>query len=110
VLGVGVVELLNEREGLGLILSGQHGGQLRGEGRVGGGFRKSSAKEGFGFGILLARDQDVGQAGVGGGGIGVTGQDAPVGLLGSVVLAGLVGEIGGKKRICRSFGGELEGF
>jgi len=83
---------------------------LRGEGWIAGGLRKGSAEEGFGFGVLFARDQDVSQAGVGGGGIVVTGQDAAVGLLGGVVLSGLFGQISSKKRISRSFGGELEGF
>ena len=110
VAGVGVVELLEERQGLSLVLGCEDGGQLGGEGGVAWGLLEGRAEEGFGLGILLAGDEEVGQAGVGGGGFGVLGEDAAVGGFSGVVLAGLIGKAGGQERVGGGFGGEREGF
>ena len=65
---------------------------------------------GFGVGVLLFRDEDVGQSRVGGGGVGGVGEDAAVGGFGGRELTGLVGDGGGEEGVGGGFRGELEGF
>ena len=84
IVGVGGVEFLEQGKGLGLVLRGQHGGQLGVEGRVVGRFFEGGAEKCFGLGILLSRDEQVGQAGIGGGGVWIFGEQAAVGGLGAV--------------------------
>ncbi len=62
---MGVVELFEEREGLGIVLIGEHGGKLRGECGVVGILDERGAEQGFGVGILLALNEQVSKAGVG---------------------------------------------
>src|SRR5271165_5374795 len=109
-----VVELLDEREGLSFVLGGEDCSQLGGEGGVVGGFRKGGAEERFGLGILFARDQNVGQTGVGGCGFWVAGEDAgedtAVGCLRSVELSRLIGEAGSQEGVGWGLGSELQGL
>jgi hypothetical protein len=105
---VGIVELLDERESLCFVLSGQYSCQLRNKGRVVRGLLNCSAQQGFCLGILLAHDQNVGQASIGGSRFGILGQGAPVGCFRGVELAGLLGDAGGEQRIVLSLRGELE--
>ena len=97
---MGVVKLFEEREGLGIVLIGEHGGKLRRECRVIGILDERGAEQGFGVGILLAQDEQVSQAGVGSRGVRVVSQDAAVGGLGGVVLAGFFGKFSGEQ-VCR---------
>ena len=60
-----VVQLLNQRQSLGLILSGQHGGQLRGQRRVVRRVLQGGAEEGFSFRVLFSSNQQVSQSGIG---------------------------------------------
>ena len=110
VIGVGVVELLDQRQGFSLVLCGEDGGELGGEGGVVGGLLEGGAEEGFRFGILLFSDEQMGEAGVGRGGFGVLGKDAAIGGFGGGGFTGLVGEVGGEDGIVGGFRGELEGL
>ncbi len=47
---MGVVELFEERKGLGIVLVGEHGGQLRGERGVVGILDERGAEQSFGVG------------------------------------------------------------
>ena len=105
-----VVEFLNEGQGFGFVLSGEDGSQLRGKSGVVRSLLERCAEEGFGFGKLVGGDEDVGEAGVGGGGFGVCCEDAAVGGLGGFGVAGLLSEAGGQECVVRRFGRELEGF
>ncbi len=108
--GMGGVELLEEREGLGLVLIGEHGGELSGKRGVVRVLCERGAEEGFGLGILLAQDEQMSQAGRGGRGIGFFVEDAAIGGCGGVELAGFFGELGGEEGIGGGFRRELEGF
>ena len=110
VVGVGVMELLEERESLGLVLIGEHGGKLRGERGIVGVFGERGAQKGLGLGILLAQDKQMGQAGAGGDGLWIFVQDAAIGGCGGFVLAGFFGELGGKQGVGGRLGRELESF
>ena len=101
VAGVGGVQLLQERQRLGLVLGGQHRGQLSVQRLIVGRLLQRLAQKGFGFRILFARNQQVGQAGAGRRGARVLGQEAAVGLLGVVQLPCLAGEIRGQQRVGR---------
>ena len=79
-----VVELLQERQGFGLVLGGEHSGQLRGERGIVGSSCERGAEEGFGIGILLAHDEKMRKAGVGRDGIGIFGENAAIGGFGGV--------------------------
>jgi len=107
---VGVVEFLDEGQGFRLVLCGEDRGQLRSEGGVIRGLLECGAEEGFGFRELIGGDEDVGEAGVGGSGFGIGGENAAVGGLGGFVVAGLLRQFGGEKGVVWGFGRELEGL
>ena len=110
VLGMGGVELLQKRQGFGVVLSGQHSGELGVQGRIFGLLLERCADQFLGFGVLLAFDEDVGEAGVGGYGFRIARENAAIGGFGSFVIAGVFGEIGGEKRVVGGFGGDLQRF
>ena len=83
---------------------------MGGEGRFVGELLEGGAEEGFRLRKLLAGDEDVGDAGVGGGGFGVDCEDAAVGFFGGFGFASLIGEGGGEERVVRGLRRELEGF
>ena len=80
--------------------------------RVGssGAFPERGAEQGLGLGILLAQNEQVRQAGVGGDGFGFFREDAAIGGFGGVVLAGLFSQLGGKESVFGSFGREFQGL
>jgi hypothetical protein len=104
------VELLKQWQGVSIVLSGKYGGKLRVEDGIVRFLPKGVANEFFSVGILFASDENVGEAGVGGNGFGVCGQDATVGRFGGVEIAGVGGEIGCEKSVVQCFGRELESF
>ena len=68
------------------------------------------AEEGIGFGILLAHDEQVRQAGVRGEECGILLEYPAIGGFGGVVLAGLFSQLGGKESVFGSFGREFQGL
>jgi len=81
------VELLQQGQGVGVVLSSEHGGKLSAED---GAFRlqlQGGADQLFGFRVLFALDQDMGKAGVCGDRLGIAGEYAAIGSLGCIVLA-----------------------
>jgi hypothetical protein len=85
---MGVVELLDKGQGFRFVLRGEYGGQLSGEGRVVGRRGEGGAEEAFRLGILLFGDEQVGESGIGGGGLGVVDQGAAKGGFRGGGLAG----------------------
>ena len=89
--GMRIVEFLEERQGVGIVLGDEHRSQLGVEGGIVRGAGERGAEEGCGLGILLAQDEDVRQAGVGGDRAGIFQENAAIGGFGGIVLAGLFG-------------------
>ena len=75
----------------GIVLGDEHRSQLGVEGGIVRGAGERGAEEGCGLGILLAQDEDVRQAGVGGDRAGIFQENAAIGGFGGIVLAGLFG-------------------
>ena len=78
---MGVVELLKQGQGVGIVLGGQRGGKLRGQDRIVGLLRQGGAKHGFGFRVLLVQQQNVTEAGGGVCVFRVFRKDAAIGFL-----------------------------
>jgi hypothetical protein len=94
VAGMLVVQLLDEGQGLVLVLTDEDGGELGGEGGIVGGLLEGGAEEGFGFRVLLPGDEEMGEIGSSGFGVGVFGEDAAVGGFSHVVLACVLRDVG----------------
>jgi hypothetical protein len=110
VVGVLVVELLDEGKRIGLVFTDEYSGELGGERRIVGRLGKGVAKEGFGFGILLASNEQMYEIGGGGSGAGVFCEETAVGGFGSVRLICVFGDVGCEEGVGICLRGDLESF
>jgi len=110
VVGMLLVEALKQRQGIGLVLGDEDGGELGGEGRVVRGFGEGGAEEGFRVGVFLLGDEQMGKAGDGFGISGGELEDATPGSFCGSGVAGQFGQLGGKYCVLRGFRGDFEGF
>jgi len=104
------MQFLEQGQSFALVLGGKGGDELRGQYRVTGLLIKRAAQNGFGIGVLLFDEKEMAEAGGGISVLWIFSKDAAVGFFRGILLAGLLGQLGGNEGVLRSFRRELEGF